>query len=340
MTPGTEAIVIAAATTAAVGGLGSYAGWLLAKRSVPGAVIAAPLVVNLAVAAGILASARAMFISEHDLAMVLLVVGAATPVAVAFGLVLARRVHALEQQRALVLARERSERERDLQVESQRRELVAWASHDLRTPLAGVAALAEAIEDRIDGDPQEHARRIRHEVTRMTALVDDLLALSRITSGSWVPAPDVVSIADLLSDSVASLTPQARTRGVILRGGATGPVTALVDPREIGRVIDNLIGNAIHATPAGGTVDVQAAVVDQAAVISVADSCGGLSPDVQARMFEAWWRADAARSPRTGGSGLGLAVVYGIVVAHHGSVTVTSTERGCCVVVTMPMGQA
>jgi signal transduction histidine kinase len=359
VTPETEAVLLAAGTAAATGAVGAVGVWALARRSVPGALVAAPLVVDLAVAAGVLVAARAMFISEHDLSLVLLVVAAAVPVALAYGLFLARRVHGLDRAAAQQVAEQRAARERDAQVESQRRDLVAWASHDLRTPIAGIRAMAEAIEDGVAPTERAYPARIRAEADRMGAMVEDLLALSRIHSGALQLTLEPVSVADLVSDALATAGPLAEASGVRLDGHADGPVTARVDAREISRVLDNLVANAVRSSPAGGRVSVSATAMGSQGtatspgpqprpgaqsraplvVVRVADSCGGIPEATRARMFEPWWRGDQARTPAAGdGAGLGLAVVAGIVAAHGGSVTVADAAGGCVFEVRLPLG--
>ncbi len=351
MTPEAQTVVIAAGSAASTGAIGAVAVWALSRRHVRAALVAAPLVVNASVGAGVLVSARSMFISEHDVFLVLLIVLAAVPVALGYGLLLARRVHRLDQQAAQRVAEAAAARERDAQVETHRRDLVAWASHDLRSPIAGIRAMAEALDDGVApaAPPgQGYAARIRAEADRMGALVEDLLSLSRIQSGRLQLSREPVSVADLVSDALASAQARAEAAGIRLTGSAEGPVIAEVDARELARVLDNLVGNALRATPAGGRVCVVAATrVDPPgdpagsrvarAVVRVSDTCGGLTEMTRQRMFEPWWRADQARTRATGeGAGLGLAVVRGIVEAHGGTVDVEDSPGGCTVVVALP----
>ncbi|MFZ1285887.1 MAG: HAMP domain-containing sensor histidine kinase [Candidatus Phosphoribacter sp.] len=351
MTPEASAVLLASGSAAATGAFGALGVWGLARRSIPAALVAAPLVVNLSVAAGVLVSARAMFISEHDVSLVLLVVAAAVPVALGYGLLLARRLHRLDRAAADRAAEAVATRERDAQVEAHRRDLVAWASHDLRTPLAGIRAMAEAMEDGVEPAGGSYPARIRAEADRMAAMVEDLLALSRIHSGALTLRYERVSVADLVSDALATGRPLAERRGVVLDGRADGTVLARLDAREIGRVLDNLIGNAIAASPAGGHVSVTARCEDgdavdggaglggTVAVVRVSDSCGGIPEAVRERMFQPWWRGDSARSPGPGeGSGLGLAVVRGLVEAHGGRVGIVNADGGCVVEVRLPQG--
>src|SRR5438067_13556206 len=164
----------------------------------------------LTVLAGIVAVAQAMFIDEHDLRVLFLVVGLSGTVSLAAGWLLGRRLAA-----AAMWAAEAREKERA--AEANRRDLVAWVSHDLRTPLAGMRAMVEALEDGVVADPEtvaEYHRRIRVETDRMAALVDDLFELSRITAGALRPSRERVPLGAAVSDAVASAAPVAATRGL------------------------------------------------------------------------------------------------------------------------------
>ncbi|MEZ5114794.1 MAG: HAMP domain-containing sensor histidine kinase [Candidatus Nanopelagicales bacterium] len=333
MGPELPAVLLSAGTAAAVGALGALGVAVLARRSVAAAAIASPVVVVASVAAGVLASSRAMFLSPTDTTLVLLVLGAAVPVALLFGVLVARRVAALTR----TVAEEQAARERDREVEESRREMVAWASHDLRTPLAGLRAMAEALEDGVADDPARYHAQMRAEVDRMSGMVDDLLALSRLQAGTLRLALDTVSLADLVSDTLASTQPLAQSRGVVLTGSADGPVAVTADSRELSRALANLVVNAVRHTPADGSVVVSARTEDDAAVVSVRDACGGISAADLERLFEAGWRGTDARTPGAGeGAGLGLAIVRGVVEAHGGRVDVRNEGPGCCFEVRLP----
>lgn len=334
MGPELQVLVLSALTAAVVGAAGALVVIATARRSVRTAVLVSPLVVVASVAVGVLVSARAMFLSPHDLSVVLLVLAAAVPVALVFGVVAARRVHALDRQ----AVQEAAARRRDREVEDSRREMVAWVSHDLRTPLAGIRAMAESLEDGVATDPGRYHARIRAEADRMALMVDDLLALSRIQSGTLRLAREQVSLADLVSDTLASAQPLAATHRVHLRGGAEGAVRASVDARELSRALTNLVVNAVRHTPPDGTVVVRARHDDVAAVVTVADGCGGIAAADLPRLFEPGWRGSGARTPGEGtGAGLGLAIVRGVVEAHGGDVDVVNVEGGCRFEVRIPV---
>jgi signal transduction histidine kinase len=228
-------------------------------------------------------------------------------------------------------------------VERSRRELVAWVSHDLRTPLAGIRAMVEALEDGIVDDPETVARYHRtmsHEADRLAGLVDDLFELSRIEAGALALEFERVSLDELVSDAVAGASIAADAKGVGLRWTVRppAPIVELSTP-QISRVARNLLDNAIRHTPPGGTISIDAGVDETGhqAVVSVQDGCGGIpEPDLD-RVFDVAYRGDLARTPGDGGAGLGLAVARGLVEAHQGQITVRNEGPGCRFTVRLPL---
>lgn len=335
MGPELRAVALSAGVAAAVAALGALVVLGIARRSASVAAAAAPIVVVLSLAAGVWASSRAMYLTSSDAATILLVLLAAVPIAAGVGVLIAVRIHREERRAAEQSAARDAERE----IEVSRREMVAWVSHDLRTPLAGIRAMAEALEDGVAEDPARYLARMIADVERMSGMLEDLLALSRIHSGSLALSLERASLADLVSEGLAAARPLASAGQVQLTGRAAGPVQAVVDPRELSRALTNLVVNAIRHTPPDGTVVVEAHAEPGRAVISVADECGGIAPEHLARLFEPGWRATAARSPAPGeGAGLGLAIVRGIVEAHGGQVDVRNEGSGCRFEVSLPVG--
>jgi signal transduction histidine kinase len=234
--------------------------------------------------------------------------------------------------------------------------LVAWVSHDLRTPLAGLRAMAEALEDRVVSDPatvQEYHGRIRVETDRMAHLVDDLFELSRINANALQLTVSAVPLRDLVSDAIASAEPVAAAHGVRVVAAESGWPTVTGSEPELSRVVANLLRNAIHYTPHDGTVVVSAGRDHDTAWLAVADSCGGIPEADLPRVFDVAFRGERARSPRAaghpaavpngagsggGGGGLGLAIVRGLVEAQGGRVDVTNSGTGCRFVVRLPAG--
>ncbi|MEU4360981.1 HAMP domain-containing sensor histidine kinase [Promicromonospora sp. NPDC023987] len=339
-----EGVVLSVSVAAAVGALGAVALFALARRRVALAATLAPLVVVGSVAAGVYASARAMFLSDTDSTTVLLLLLATVPVALAVGLVLTARIRTVTTEAAA----EKAAAERDREVEVRRREMVAWVSHDLRTPLAAVRALAEALEDGV-GPVDEHVPRILAENRRMAAMVDDLLALSRLQSPTATLRREPVAVADLASDAIAAAQPLADSGGVTLAWDVTDPVVTSLDAQQVGRALENLLVNAIRHTGPGGTVRVAVACAEGTAdsartvVVAVEDECGGIPEADLGRVFEAGWRSSGARTPERGdrpgsGAGLGLSIVRGVAEAHGGKAEVSNTPdgTGCRFTLTIP----
>lgn len=325
-------ILTTAAWSVPVGVVGAFGLWLLRGRSITANLSAVVAVAVLAVVAGVAGTAEAMFLSRHDLGVVLLVVSVAGLVGLVAALALGHRL-----ARHSVWEREALERERA--IEASRRELVAWVSHDLRTPLAGLRAMAEALEDGVVDQPiqvAEYHRQIRRETDRLASLVDDLFELSRIHAGTLQMHLDRVSLADLVSDAVASVSPAAAAKRIQIRAEAgQWPIVAGSDT-ELGRVVRNLLYNAIRHTPSDGAVWVAAGTDDNGAWLSVQDACGGIPDRDLLRVFDVAYRGEAARS-KYGGAGLGLAIARGLVEAHQGQIAVHNVEPGCRFVVRLPV---
>jgi signal transduction histidine kinase len=323
----------AAVAAAVVGLLGALVVTAVARRSPAAAALLTPVTVVLAVAAGTLAAARSMVLEGGNLTVVWSVLLATVPVALCVGLLLARRTMSLQHD----AERAEMERQRDSEVEAKRREMVAWVSHDLRTPLAGIRAMAEALDDDVAPDPSVYHRRIREEVDRLAGMVDDLLALSRLQSGQWDMHLERLPLRDLVSDSIAGATVLAEQRGVRLTGECDDQVTAYADERVLARALTNLVVNAVRYTPSGGSVHVGASGAGDVTTLRVRDTCGGIPPDDLPRVFDAGWRGAAARTPdAAAGAGLGLAVVRGVVDALGGSVVAENVAGGCAFTLSLP----
>jgi signal transduction histidine kinase len=323
----------AALAAAVVGLLGAVAVTLVGRRSPATAALLTPVVVVLAVAGGVVAGARSMALEGTNLQVVWTVLLATVPVVLIVAVMLARRTTSLQQHAERVAM----ERQRDAEVEATRREMVAWVSHDLRTPLAGIRAMAEALEDDVAPDPQAYHRRIREEVDRLAGMVDDLLAVSRLQSGHLTLHLEEVRLRDLVSDTLASAAVLAEQRGVQLTGECAEDVTAYVDEPGLSRALTNLVVNAVRYTPPDGSVHIEAAATPTGTTLRVSDTCGGIPADDLPRLFEAGWRGSAARTPGAAtGAGLGLAVVRGLVDAFGGTVEVANQDRGCVFEISLP----
>jgi signal transduction histidine kinase len=234
-------------------------------------------------------------------------------------------------------------RAREQAFEASRRELVAWVSHDLRTPLAGLRAMAEALEDQVVIDPREVAHyhsQIRIETERLAAMIDDLFELSKIHAGALRLSPRVVGLEDLIADVVASAAPVARAKRVRLTGSAVRGMPVLIDSAEFGRAVRNLVINAIRHTPPDGTIEILGELRSGVACVSVSDECGGIPLDDLPRVFDVAFRGESARTPDpSGGAGLGLSIARGIVEAHSGDISVLNTGPGCQFLITLPLAR-
>lgn len=234
-------------------------------------------------------------------------------------------------------------RERERALESARRELVSWVSHDLRTPLAGLRAMSEALEDGVVDDPQIYYKQIAMSADRLSGMVDDLFDLSRIQSGSYSRDTESIALDDLVSDCVAALSPLAATRGVELSGRTAGGLAVTGNGPELNRALTNLIANAIRHTRLDGAVIVSVSVTPgdrPLAEVTVSDECGGIPTSDLPRVFDVGFRGEAARTPHPDEAlrgGLGLAITRGIVEAHDGSVEVENTTSGCTFRVLLPV---
>jgi signal transduction histidine kinase len=299
---------------------------LLRGRSIAVHICVLLAVTVAAVAAGVAAVARAMFLSAHDLQVVLITVVAAAVVSLAVGVAFGRRLAAAAMWAA--------------QAEANRRDLVAWVSHDLRTPLAGLRAMAEALEDGVVADGRtvaEYHRRIRTETDRMSRLVDDLFELSRINAGAVRLSPSVVPLADVVSDAIAAMAPLAASRRIRILAAESGwPVVTASEP-ELARVVANLLINSMRYTPPDGTVVIDAGRDRDDIWLAVSDSCGGIPEADLPRVFDVAFRGSRARTPgETTGGGLGLAIVRGLVEAQGGRVHAGNVRGGCRFEVRLP----
>ncbi|MCE2488472.1 MAG: HAMP domain-containing protein [Anaerolineae bacterium] len=306
--------------------------------------------------------ARQMFLDAHDLGLsaVLLVFGAFTALGCGYFIsnaftprirALARgaeriargetgtRVNAEGQDELAALARsfnmmaERLEEaaERRERLEQGRRDLIAWTSHDLRTPLASLRLVIEALVDGVAGDEatqQRYLQTAQREIRNLSELIDDLFELSQLESGHVELQLQRSSLGDLLSDTLGALRPVARRREVQLEGEIGKDVDpVLIDPEKIQRVLYNLVTNAIRHTPAGGSVRLAAASGSQQVSVTVSDSGEGIAAADLPQVFERFWRGEQARTRDQDGergAGLGLAIARGLVEAHQGRIEVSS----------------
>ena len=366
-----QIVLIAAGWSSAACMIGLSLVWMLRRWSLRWLVGAVAVVAVASLVSGMVGTANAMFISDHDFGVMLRVMAVAGFVAAvgagAVGTALSRwsqslraearrfgesgefvsaaegpaEFQALSNELALTSQKLQESRERETRLEGSRRELISWVSHDLRSPLAGMRAMTEALEDGLADDPARYHRQIRSEVDRMVRMVDDLFELSRIHAGNLRLSMETLVLGDVVSEAIASADPVARAHGVRLGGAVDAGLVVTADPAELSRVITNLLMNAIRHTPADGVVEVVGRSGPGGVELAVTDGCGGLTPEDMERAFDVAWQGSPARTPEVetvfgSGAGLGLAIVKGIVEAHRGTVTVDNEDPGCRFLVRLP----
>lgn len=244
------------------------------------------------------------------------------------------------------LEQSREQRER---MEASRRALIASVSHDLRTPLASIRAMVEALNDGVVSDAETVSRylhTIQSEALHLTTLIDDLFELSQIDAGALQLHMEPTSLADLVSDALESMMAQAASKGVHLQSTVEGmqPLLSLDAPR-MQRVLYNLIQNAIRHTPPDGTITLRLTGKPEQVELTVADTGEGIPPSDMPHIFDRFYRGEPARTrdsrSAAGGAGLGLAIARGIVEAHGGSISAVSAPgAGATFQMVLPAAQS
>jgi signal transduction histidine kinase len=355
-------------------GIGGVLAWLLTyplhRRSLSGLLAAVVFTSTAATVAGVIGSVHEMSLPRHEqwstitvavvgLVAAVIAAGAALRLArdnralhdavlelsagrvpSADGRRLSPQLEGMRRELADTARRLATSRERERALESSRRELVAWVSHDLRTPLASLRAMTEALEDGVADDPDRYYKQMRASVDRLATMVDDLFELSRIQAGAFAHETEQVGLDDLVSDCIAALGPLAGVQGVVLTGRTDGAATVTGNAPELSRALINLVANAIRHTHVDGVVDVRVASSLALAEVSVSDECGGIPEHEIDRVFEVGFRGEPARSPSAqnpAGAGLGLAITRGIVEAHGGTVDVSNIDGGCRFTLRIPV---
>jgi signal transduction histidine kinase len=322
----------------------------------------------------VLAASQLMFVSEHDALLVSAIVLAAGLVALRVGDLVAGgvsqdlaetsaaleavgrgerdvRIHSSAPDEIGALARAadsmadqlaEGERARSA-AESARRELVAAVSHDLRTPMAALRLLVDAVDDDVvdEATRRRYLTTMRSNIDSLSAMIDDLFELSRIEAGQIEWSMRQVELALLVEETIEAMRPEARARQVHVRSELTDPrLSAQANPEKLQRVLFNLLRNAIRHTPADGSVTVRAEAGLEAVMIEVADTGDGIAPDALAHVFEPFYRGprDAARDSE--GAGLGLAICRAIVENHGGRIWIGPSEQGTSVRFSLPSGLA
>jgi signal transduction histidine kinase len=310
--------------------------------------------------AAVVVAAELMFVSNHDALIVIAFVVAATLVALRAAQVVSsgvvrevesirdalRAVGAGDRERRLeaaaavelaelaeaantmIVQLAAEERRRDA-AESARRDLVAAVSHDLRTPMAALRLMVDAIEDGLvdEATLRRYLTTMRTHVAALGSMIDDLFELSRLEAGDIEWSIRQVELAGLVNETVAAMQVEAEARGVAVAAVLPAdPQPARADPEKLQRVLFNLIQNAIRHTPADGSVTVRTEPVGDWVEIEVSDSGDGIAPEDRERVFDPFVRGEAARPQ--GGAGLGLAISRAIVEGHGGRIWLADSEVG------------
>ena len=365
----TADLPVVALLLAVAGGGGGLLALLLVRPAVLGRLggmraqlVGTGLVGSLLLLGMMLAGAQAMFLSGHDLSLLLTMLVFAAALSVGFNLLCARpladRIERVRAGTARIAAGDlgsevpveghdevaglaedfnrmaraldaASEREREM--EKTRRDLIASVSHDLRTPLASTRALIEAVADGVAEDPQTEKRYLssaRRELAHLSRLVDDLFELARIDAGVLQLTLEEASLHDMISDTISSFQPQADNRNVRLVGEVSSGVDpVLMNPPKLQRVLHNLVSNALRHTPADGTVALRATPQGEEVRVEVTDTGEGIAPEDLPRVFERSFRAERSRNRGADddpGAGLGLAIARGLIEAHGGTMDAES----------------
>jgi signal transduction histidine kinase len=361
------------ALVSALAGYGAYRlGWMNKSPALRWSLLGGYALSSILTFFNVWFSAQMMFASQHDLLLAIVLLVFAGGMAMVLGYFLSstiiERIHLLKQaadrlargelatrvpvsgrdevaalasafnqMAAQLQAADRRQRE----LESLRRDLIAWVGHDLQTPLASIRAVLEALADGVVDDPDTVRRYFataQRDVQSLSSLIDDLFQMAQLDAGGLPLDRSKSSLADLISDTLESFSELAKRAHVILEGNAAADVDPVdMDTQRIGRVLNNLVGNALRHTPAGGRAQVEARRTGAGVQVIVRDSGEGIPAQDLAHVFERFYRGEKSRSRATGGAGLGLAIARGIVRAHGGDIQVESEAgRGTRFTFTLP----
>jgi signal transduction histidine kinase len=218
------------------------------------------------------------------------------------------------------------QKQRDL--ENMRRDLIAWVSHDLQTPLTSMRAILEALSDGVVDEPEmvnRYLNTAQRDVRSLSALIDDLFQMAQLDAGGFPLNRAQASLNDLISDTLEDFSELAYRESITLEGRVEPDVDPVfMDTQAIGRVLNNLISNALRHTSAGGKIYVSARRVAKGVEATVSDTGEGIRLEDIPNIFESFYRGEKSRNRGTGGAGLGLAIARGIVRAHGGDIRVDS----------------
>lgn len=363
------------AITALVSSLAGYLayrlGWIALTPSLKWGLFGIYAISSILTFFNVYFSARLMFASQHDLLLATVLLVFAGGMAMALGYFLSStvtdRIHLLQlaaeelaegklETRVPILGRDevsmlaksfnemasqlQAADEKQRELERLRADLIAWVGHDLQTPLASMRAILEALSDGVVEDPdtvQRYLNTAQRDVRSLSALIDDLFQMAQLDAGGMKLDQANSSLADLISDTLESFSALADQKLVRLEGSVDTDVDpVLMDTMRIGRVLNNLIGNALRHTPAGGQVEVRARRAGSGVEVTISDSGQGIRSEDLPHIFESFYRGEKSRSRATGGAGLGLAISRGIVQAHGGHIHVESQPGNTRFIFSLP----
>ena len=344
----------------AIAGYAAYRlGWMNRSPNIRTALLGSYALATILTIFNVWLTARLMFTDQHDLLLGTVLLVFAGAIAMALGYLLSSsfldRISSLDQAAKKIANGNLSIRvpvegrdeladlaesfnqmasqlqeaaEKRAQLESLRKELIAWIGHDLQTPLASVSAIIEALADGMVEDPATEMRYLRtakNNIAALSHLIDDLFQMAQIDAGILRLNYESVTMSDLISDTLVSFSQRAEQEGVTIRG-SIDPNLEMVDMdiQCINRVLNNLIDNAIRYTPEGGLVEIYAKRAGSYAAVEVIDNGKGISAEELPNIFNLYKRGEMRSQNTNGGTGLGLAISKGIVEAHGGSIDVQS----------------
>ena len=367
-------LTVTSAVTLLAGYTAYRLGWISRAPSLRWALLATYILSSLLTFLNVWLAARRMFVSQHDLLLATILLLFASGIAIVLGSffseAVSRRITALNEtvqevsekglgpraevtggdeiaqlaQAFNIMAGQLEDTARKQQeLEALRRDLIAWTGHDLQTPLASIRAIVEALADGVVDDPETSKRYLqtaKREIGALSSLIDSLFEMATLDAGGLVLDLALNSLADLVSDTLESFSAMAREKGVQLTGEVDrGVDPVMMDTQRIGRVLNNLVGNALRYTPPGGEVFVSAQSVDRQVTVLVRDSGPGLDEMDLPFVFDRFYRGEKSRSRETGGAGLGLAIAKGFIEAHGGEMQAYSApEGGAIFQFTLPKG--
>lgn len=363
---------ITALVSVAAGYIAYRLGWMTLSPTLRWSLLGGYMLSSLLTFFNVWFSAQMMFVSEHDLLLAIVLLIFASGMAMVLGYFLSSTVtsriyllkdaaeklakgelktrvsingrdevaalantfNQMAEQLEMVDAKQR-------ELERLRADLIAWVGHDLQTPLASMRAILEALEDGVVDDPQTVKRYLgtaQRDVRSLSILIDDLFQMAQLDTGGIPLDRAESSLSDLISDTLESFSELALRQGVKLEGSVDPNIDpVMMDTQRIGRVLNNLIGNALRHTPAEGCVNVHARRTTSGVDVSVSDTGEGIRTEDLPHIFESFYRGEKSRSRSTGGAGLGLAISRGIVQAHGGEIKVQSEAgRGSQFTFTLP----